>query len=55
MCMAEDEERSGHIFMAAVEVPADGKPLLLPPEEAVRWKPDERLWTDYLTPAPGQS
>jgi hypothetical protein len=35
------------------EVTADGEPLLLPPDEAARWKPDERHWIEYLGPAPG--
>ena len=38
MSMAEDEDRVGHIFQAETEVTADGEPLLLPPEEAARWK-----------------
>jgi hypothetical protein len=39
MSMAEDEDRVGHIFQAETELTADGEPLLLPPEEAARWKP----------------
>ena len=52
--MAQDEDRVGHILMAEVEVTADGEALSLPPEEAARWKPDARHWTEYLRPAPGQ-
>ncbi|MGO8931397.1 MAG: hypothetical protein ACLQU3_31465 [Limisphaerales bacterium] len=54
MSVAEDEQRVGHVFMGDAEVTADGEPLLLPPEEAARWKRDDSHWTDYLTPAPGQ-
>ena len=54
MSMARDEENCGNIFMGGTEVEPDGEPLLLSPEEAAQWKPDERPWSDYLTPAPGQ-
>ena len=54
MSMAQDEERCGHVFMGDVEVTADGEPLLLAPEEAARWKPPEKHWTENLGPAPGQ-
>ncbi len=54
MRMAEDEERAGHIFASDAEVTADGEPLLLPPEEAARWKPEGRHWTEHMGPAPGQ-
>ena len=54
MSMAEDEERCGHIFQAENEVTPDGESKLLSPEEAARWKPDERHWTERLGPAPGQ-
>ena len=54
MGLAEDEDRIGHVFMAGVEVTPDGEPKLLPPEEAARWKPDAKHWTEYLGPAPGQ-
>ena len=53
MSMAEDEKRAGHVFMGDAEVSADGESLLLPPEEAARWKPNDRPWADYLSPAPG--
>jgi hypothetical protein len=53
MSMARGEDRIGHVFMAETEVTADGEPLLLPPEEAARWKPPEKHWTEYLRPAPG--
>ena len=54
MSMAEDEDRVGHIFQAETEVTADGEPLLLPPEEAARWKPPEKHRAEHLGPAPGQ-
>jgi len=54
MCMTEDETRIGHIFRGETEVVPDGEPMLLPPAEAERWKPDEEYWADHLTPAPGQ-
>ena len=53
MSMAEDEGRAGHVFVGDAEVTADEGSLLLPPEEAARWKPDHRDWADYLSPAPG--
>ena len=53
MSMTGDEDRVGHIFQAETEVTADGEALLLPPEEAARWKPDDRHWTEYMGPAPG--
>ena len=54
MGLAKDAERIGHAFMGDVEVMADGEPLLLPPEEAARWNPSDRRWTESLRPAPGQ-
>jgi len=63
MSMAEDEERVGHSFLADAEVTLEVRgaecgvrsdPELLPPEEAARWKPDDRHWTEHLGPAPGQ-
>ena len=54
MSMAEDNRRSGHVFQGDTDVEPDGAPLLLPPAEVARWKPDERYWTEYLGPAPGQ-
>jgi hypothetical protein len=50
MSMANDEKRCGRIFMGETEVTPDGVPFLLPLEEAAKWKPDERHWTEYLTP-----
>jgi hypothetical protein len=55
MSMAEDENRCGNIFQSRTEVEPKGVPLLLPLEIAAQWKPDERPWTDYITPAPGQT
>ena len=53
MSMTEDEEHVGHIFLGETNVEADGEPLLLPPEEAARWKPLEKHWTEHFGPAPG--
>jgi hypothetical protein len=52
MGMAKNEQGLGSVFMGETEVVPDGVPLLLPPEEAAKWKPDDRHWTDYLSPAP---
>ena len=43
---------SGHVMMAETEVIPDGEPLLLPPEEAAKWKPDEGDWTRFMARAP---
>jgi hypothetical protein len=40
--------------MGETEVVPEGVLLLLPEEEAARWKPDDRYWADYPSPAPGQ-
>jgi hypothetical protein len=53
MSMARNGELQGHVFMGITEVEPNGIPALLSPEEAAIWKPDERDWTDYLSPAPG--
>jgi hypothetical protein len=55
MSMAKGPDGCGHIFMGVTEILTEGTPLLLSPEEAARWKPDEKYWADYLTPAPGQA
>jgi hypothetical protein len=52
MSVAENEEKLGKVFMGATEVVPDGVPLLLPAAEAAKWKPDDRPWTEYLSPAP---
>jgi len=44
----------GGIFMGETEVTPEAEALLLPPEEAAKWKPSDKHRTDYLTPAPGQ-
>jgi len=44
----------GHVFRGVVDVVAEEGAPLLPPEEAAKWKPDERDWADYLGPAPGE-
>ena len=54
MSMAKDDKGIGSIFMGETEVSPDGVPQLLPPEEAAKWKPDDKHWTEYLGPAPGQ-
>src|SRR5258707_3729510 len=53
MNMARDEQGCGSAFMGENVVEADSDAPLLPPEEAARWKPNERRWTEYLSPAPG--
>ena len=52
MGMANNEHGHGSIFLGETEVVPDGVPLLLPPEEAAKWKPDDRHWTEHLSPAP---
>ena len=52
MSMANDEHGCGSIFLGETGVVPDGVPHLLPPEEAARWKPDDRHWTEHLSPAP---
>jgi hypothetical protein len=52
MIMANDEHGRGSILLGETEVVPDGVPLLLPPAEAAWWKPSDRHWTEYLSPAP---
>ena len=52
MSMAWDADRNGNVFQAETEVTPIGEPLLLPPEEAAKWKPSEIPWTAYITPSP---
>ena len=52
MGMANNEQGHGSVFLGETEVVPDGVPLLLPPEEAANWKPSDRHWTEYLSPAP---
>ena len=54
MGLAWDEKRRGNIFMGETEVVSEGEPKLLSAEEAAKWKPAERHWTDRLGLAPGQ-
>ncbi len=54
MCLAEDQRRWGNIFLGDTDVVPDGVPVRLSPAEAARWKPADKDWADYLTPAPGQ-
>jgi hypothetical protein len=54
MSMAEDAEHTGNVFQAETEVMPIGEPLLLPPEEAEKWKPSTTHWTAHMSPAPGQ-
>jgi hypothetical protein len=53
MGCAEDENRMGCAFTGAHDVEPDGESLLLPPEVAAKWKPDEGDWTRRLPRAPG--
>ena len=52
MSMAQDRERTGCIFQAGTEVTPIGEPLLLPAQEAEKWKPSDIPWTAYITPSP---
>jgi hypothetical protein len=52
MGMANNEQGHGSVFLGETVVVPDGLPLLLPPEEAAKWKPDDRHWTEHLSPAP---
>ena len=40
MALGEDSRHHGHVFMGYYVVEPVGEPLLLPPEEAAKWKPD---------------
>jgi hypothetical protein len=42
MVLAKSEQGRGSVLMCETEVVPDGVPLLLPPEEAAKWKPDDR-------------
>lgn len=53
--MAEDADRNGNGFQGGMEVILIGEPLLLPAEEAEKWKPSPISWTDCISPAPGQA
>ena len=55
MSMASDENNCGTIFKAGTEILPIGEPLLLSAEEAEKWKPPTRPWTDFITPAPGET
>jgi hypothetical protein len=54
MSMAVDAERIGNVFQAGTEIMPIGEPLLLPAEEAEKWKPSPTHWTAFISPAPGQ-
>ena len=54
MSMAEDSDHNGNIFQAETEVVPIGDPLLLPEQEAEKWKPSTIPWTAFILPAPGQ-
>jgi hypothetical protein len=54
MSMAVDVERCGNVFWGGTEITPIGEPLLLPPEDAEKWKPPTTHWTSIITPAPGQ-
>ena len=55
MSMAVDADLNANIFQGGTEIVPIGQPLLLPAEEAEKWKPSTISWTDYITPAPGQA
>ena len=52
MSMARDEQGLGSLLMGETEIVPDGVPLLLLLAEAAWWKPSDRHWTEYLSPAP---
>ena len=54
MSMAVDAERCGNMFQGGTEIMPIGEPLLLPAEEAEKWKPSATHWTAFMSPAPGQ-
>ena len=48
MSCVEDERGWANVFLGLQEVEPDGEPLLLPPEEANRWKPHYDVWTEVV-------
>ncbi len=54
MSMAVDAERCGNVFQAETEITPIGELLLLPAEEAEKWKPSVTHWAAFMSPAPGQ-
>ena len=54
MSMAVDADRNGNVFQGETEIKPIGEALLLPAEEAEKWKPPATHWTSIITPAPGQ-
>ena len=54
MSMAKDAERIGTVFQGETEITPIGEPLLLPEEEAEKWRPSETHWTAFMSPAPGE-
>lgn len=52
MATASDDQGCHYTLLAETEVIPEGEPLLLPPEEAARWKPSDKHWTEHLSPAP---
>jgi hypothetical protein len=55
MSMAGDSDGVGNVFQGGTEVTPIGEPLFLSEAEAEQWKSSEIPWTDYITPAPGQT
>jgi len=45
---AEDERRWCSMFHGIMDVEPEGEPLLLPPAEAAKWKPDYGHWTERM-------
>ncbi len=54
MSMAVDTERCGNVFQGETEISPIGELLLLPADEAEKWKPSVMHWTGFMSPAPGQ-
>jgi hypothetical protein len=48
MGAAENERGSRSMFFGIMDVDPEGEPLLLPPEEAAKWKPDYVHWRELI-------
>jgi len=50
--MAQVPSANGNIFQSATEIDPRGEPLLLPEDEAKKWRPSEIPWNAYIVPSP---
>jgi len=48
MRLAQDEKGHGHVFLGLVDTLPVGEPLLLPPDEARKWRPNYGPWNEGL-------